>query len=226
MLIPFLAVAGLIVADVAPEETLRYLRRARDKYVPESLIITGTKGKIKTYTSVTDRGSEKLTLTVRFADGKLTSAVVVQQQGAQKNTASLTRAGRSAKLQRGENAEELKDVGSDSIVTSAPDWSDIFLLVERYDAARAGKQEYPGLWIHPIKPTLRLRFSVERVGKDTLRSRDKALDLDRYRVRLRSGDYIVWADSRRRVIKLVPAGLPMAEVVLEGFEESARILRP
>ena len=32
MLIPFVAVAGFIVADVAPEQTLRYLRRAKDGY--------------------------------------------------------------------------------------------------------------------------------------------------------------------------------------------------
>lgn len=226
MLIPFLAVAGFIVADVDSEQTLRYLRRAKDKHVLESLVTTSTKGKIKTYTSVTDRGSEKLTLTVRFDDSKLTGAEVVQEQDAKKNTASLTCGDASAKLQRGENAEELRDVGSDTIVTSAPDWSDIFLLVQRYNAARAGKQEYPGLWIHPVKATLRLRFSVERLGKDTLRSKDKALELDRYRIRLRSGDYLVWADSSHRVIKLVPAGAPMAEVVLEGFEESAQILRP
>lgn len=226
MLIPLLAVAGFVAADVEAELTLRYVRRAKDIYVLESLVTTSTKGKIKTYTSVTDRGSEKLTLTVRFDDGKLKDAVVVQEQGAKKNTASLTRGDASAKLQRGEKVEELPDVGSDSIVTSAPDWSDIFLLVQRYDAVRAGKQEHPGLWIHPVKATLRLRFSVERLGKDTLRSAGKALELDRYRIRLRSGDYIAWADSSRRVIKLAPAGGPMAEVVLKGFEESARILRP
>src|SRR5262249_9186951 len=115
-------------------------------------------------------------------------------------------------------------VAADPIVTTAPDWSDIFQLVRRYDGKKGGRQEFTGLWIHPVRDHLVLKFRIERVGEDTIRFRDRHVVLDRHRIRLRSGDYLTWADADGRVYKLFPAGQPKAVVVLEGFEEAANKL--
>ena len=111
-------------------------------------------------------------------------------------------------------------VSADPIVTTAPDWSDIFQLVRRYDGKKGGKQEFTGLWIHPMRDHLILKFRIEHIGGTAVRAAGRKIALDQYRIRLRSGDYLTWADADGRVYKLFPAGQPKAVVVLEGFEEA------
>jgi len=72
---------------------------------------------------------------------------------------------------------------------------------------------------------LLLTFTIERLGQDTVTVGERKLSLDRYRVRLRSGDYLVWADATGRTVRLYPAGKPAAFVVLEGFEDATRELK-
>jgi hypothetical protein len=69
-----------------------------------------------------------------------------------------------------------------------------------------------------------LTFTVERVGHDTVRKGAAELRLDRYRIRLRSGDYFAWADADRRDYKLLPLPARASPVVLEGYEEATRRL--
>jgi hypothetical protein len=115
-------------------------------------------------------------------------------------------------------------------VTTAPDWSDVFQLVRRYDAAKGGKQDFPGLWVHPVQPMQKLTFSIQRIGDDTVAVREKGKEMEvklgRYQVKLRSGDYAVWADPDRRVVRIVPANRKEAFVVLQGYQEATRGLAP
>src|SRR6185436_8805321 len=60
--------------------TLRYVRPGNGKFVLESKVTEVTTKEGLTYTSLTDRGSEKMTLTIRFdAKGKVRDAAAVRQ---------------------------------------------------------------------------------------------------------------------------------------------------
>lgn len=214
------------VSEKTSESSLRYLRSARDGFTPESVVTSSTSADTRMYDSVTVRPGARMKLTLRFDKGHAVSADAVLETAQSKTTAALKIANGVGRLQRGAKIDILDNVRGDVIITTAPDWSDILQLVQRYDRAKGGKQEFMGLWIHPVEKTLRLTFSVECIGQDTLRVKDRVLPLDRYRIRLRSGDYLVWADAAQRVIKLVPAGSPQTIVVLEGFESVSDALRP
>lgn len=113
------------------------------------------------------------------------------------------------------------------IVTSAPDWSDTFLLARGYDRKKGGKQEFPGLWIHPSQPTQVLRFSIEKVGSDTIVHEGKKIELDRCEIRIRGNSgYAAWIDATGRLIRLLPLTAKEGGMVLEGFEQSAARLKP
>lgn len=224
LLLPLLVLSAALAADTDKSAPLRYLRPGKDRLVLESEVTRTTSADGSSYVSVTDRGSEKMTLRIKHDPaGKLVSAEVLHETAKEKQSAVLTIDKGRAQLRRGDKTEEIA-LADNVIVTTAPDWTDIFDLVRRYDAAKGGKQEFAGLWIHPSRPTQHLPFTVEKAGEDTVRHRDRPLALDRYRVRLRSGDYLVWADATRRVVRLIPAGRPAAFVVLEGYEESTRDL--
>lgn len=212
-------------ADADKPTTVRYLRPAEGKWVLESAItITPTRDGT-TYVSLTDRGAEKMTLTLRFnKDNQVTAADLVHETAQGKKTAALTLEGTKGQLKRDAGTDAL-DVAANPIVTTAPDWSDIFQLVRRYDAKKGGKQEFAGLWIHPTRPTQMLTFTAERLGGDTIKVKGDEVKLDRYRIRLRSGDYLVWADATGRVLRLTPPGAKATPVVLEGYEDSTKDLK-
>lgn len=203
-------------------ETLRYLRPSGDKFVLESEIATTA----TTYTSLTERGTQKMTLNLTFGKDKtITEAEAILQTNESRQRAFLKLDGTKARLTRDSKVEEF-ETAADPVVTTAPDWSDIFLLVRRYDIDKAGKQEFAGLWIHPVKETLKLTFMIERIGQETIVVKDKRVKLARYRIHLRSGDYVAWADSSRTVVKLMPANAKAGLVVLEGYEQSTDGLVP
>ena len=113
------------------------------------------------------------------------------------------------------------------IVTSAPDWTDTWLLCRYYDRPKGGKQEFAALWIHPEQPAQRLNFSIERVGKQTIEHNGKKQELDRFTIRIRNNsEYIAWADDQGRMIKLMSKNNAGTDLVLEGYEKSAAKLRP
>jgi hypothetical protein len=209
----------------ADKESLRYVKPVGGRYVLESEVTTTTTPKGLTYVSRTVRGPETLTLTIhRDREGRVVSAEVVQKTAGELKSATLNLDGGKAKLKRGGTTDLLK-VAGDPVVTSAPDWSDVFELIRRYDARKGGKQEYPGLWIHPIKPPLLLTFAVERVGEDPVKGKGGEEKLRRFRVGLRSGSYTVWARADGRVCKILPAGAKAVPVVLEGYEDATRALK-
>lgn len=224
LFIPLLVLAAALTADADKPAPLRYLRPGKDRLVLESEVSRIATADGSNYVSLTDRGSEKMTLRVKHdRAGKVVSAEVIHEIAKEKQSAVLTVEKDRAQLRRGDKTEEIAKADN-VIVTTAPDWTDIFELVRRYDAAKGGKQEFAGLWIHPTRPTQHLPFTVEKAGEDSVRHRDRPLALDRYRIRLRSGDYLVWADAARRVVRLIPAGRPAAFVVLDGYEEATRDL--
>jgi hypothetical protein len=221
-----LAATGLLTAADDKPAPLRYLRPGEGQLVLESEITATRTPEGAAYVSRTDRGSEKMTLTLHFnKDGQVTTAEAEQETAKGKQSAQLKIDGRKGQLQRAGGITDVLDVAGNPIVTTAPDWSDIFLLVRRYDGKKAGKQVFPGLWIHPSKPPLQLTFTIERTGKDTITVDSRKVALDRFRIHLRSGDYLAWADADGRVCKLFPASKPTAYVVLDGFDGATRDLK-
>ena len=214
---------GYAEADTA--KPLRYLKPEGGRHVLESEVTHTTTPKGSTYVSRTVRGPETLTLTIqRDKEGHVVGAEVVQQTAGERKNATLALQEGQAKVTRRGTTDLLK-VAADPVVTSAPDWSDVFELVRRYDASKGGKQEFPGLWIHPIKPPLVLTFSVEHVGEDRVKGKGGEQKLRRYRVRLRSASYTVWARTDGRVCKILPAGVKAVPVILEGYEDATRTLK-
>jgi hypothetical protein len=122
------------------------------------------------------------------------------------------------------------DIPKGVLVTSAPDWTDTFLLCRRYDRKKAGKQSFTGLWIHPTQPAQLLPFSIERDGSDKVEVAGKTMELDRFSIRIRGPNpYLAWADDNGTMVKLLP--LPYREgmlnwLMLEGQELTAARLRP
>lgn len=220
--IPLLTSAIPLLATDTVEKA-RYLRPAGAKFETECEF---TRTRTKTATaieSVTSRGKTKLTVTARYDDqDTLTAAEAILLEGDKKRIATVTVAGGKAMVKRdGQPAQEF-DVPKGVIVTSAPDWTDVWMLCRRYHRTKGGKQEFAGLWIHPVQPSQRLTFAIERTGKKQ--------DLDQYKIWLRgNSSYAAWADSKGELIKLVP--LPYKDgatnwLVREGHEKSTAQLRP
>src|SRR6266508_4166388 len=121
---PWLAVflSGL-VGGAGPEvKETRYLRQAGDKLVLESVVTRRLEGKAVVLVSVTDRGSEKMTLSVRLdSEGRLLSAEAVQETSAGKKVATLTPRGKTALLKREGGVTEQLPLAERPVVTTAPD---------------------------------------------------------------------------------------------------------
>lgn len=218
------ALGGPVAADDEAAAPLRYVRPGKEGLVRECEVRESKSAGGRTYVSVTDRGREKMTLTIRFdSSNRIVAAELLRETDSGKERATLRLADGKAHLDR-DGVTEAFESGDLAVVTTAPDWSDIFLLVRRYDRERGGVQKFAGLWIHPSRASLRLDFVIERLGSDALTVSGRQVALDRYRVRLRSGDYLVWADSDRRVVKLFPAGKPSAFVVRQELAEPAQPL--
>ena len=215
----------LLAADAEKSSTLHYVKPVDDKYVLESEVTTTPNDDGSTFVSRTVRGGETMTLTIRFdKKGQVVTAEAAFEKDKMKKTAALAfRDKENATLKRGGLTDYLK-ASPDVIVTTAPDWSDVLQLVRRYDAKKAGKQEFTGFWFHPVNAYQSLTFSIEHVGKDKIGVTDKVIDLQRYAINLRSGEYLVWADVDGKVCKILPRkkGTP---VVLEGLEELTKDLK-
>jgi len=227
MTLTWLLLPGLLTA-AEPDKpaAVRYLRPDGDKFALESEVTRTTTDDGAVYVSRTDRGTQKMTLTLRYdKDGRLTSAEAVLETARDKRTATVTLRGTEGRLQRGGTTEAFT-AAADPVVTTAPDWSDIFQLVRRYDARRGGRQEFPGLWFHPTQALLTPTFAIERIGSDDVVVQNRKVALTRYQVRLRNNaGYLVWADPDGRVCKILPRAAGATPVLLEGYEEATRTLK-
>jgi hypothetical protein len=224
VLLPILASCTLTLA-VDPDKPvpMRYLRLNAAQPTAECEIAISSSDSGIQYTSCSERGREKTTLTLRFdRSGQLTAAEVVQE-GVGKRTAALTFPGKGLSLlKRDGTTDFLNDLLPNPVVMTLADWSAVFQLVRRYDASTAGRQEFQGVFIHPVQPLRKILFQIERLGTDTVtvkeKDKDQEVKLDRFRVSWTAGDHLVWADTSGRVVKIVPPGSGALPVVLQGFE--------
>lgn len=214
----------------APPETSRYLRPAGKAFATECEFTLKRAESGSSVESVTFRGETKMTVTARYdAEERLTAAVVILWTKDQKSTATVGVAAGKATVKRDAQPILEFEVPKGVIVTSAPDWTDTFLLCRRYDRQKGGKQHFAGLWIHPVNASQRLTFAIERSGAATIEHAGKKLKLDRFTIWLRgNSSYAAWADHEGRMIKLLP--LPAKEnamnwLVRDGYEKSAASLR-
>jgi hypothetical protein len=218
-------------ADSPPEEKIQYLRLTAKGIVPESTFTIKREQAGWTIASVTGRGNMQLTVTARYdAQDRLTAADAVLVQKEQRTSATVAVTGGKATVRAGAREPQDFSVPSGVIVTSAPDWTDTFLLCRHYDRRRGGRQSFAGLWIQPTQAAQRLPFTIERDGTDRIEKDGKALELDRFTIRIRGPNpYVAWADARGKMVRLIP--LPYQEsapggLVLEGYDEATKRLRP
>ena len=145
---------------------------------------------------------------------------LVDAQAALRNggKARVETSGDRAKISAPGREDQEVDAPPGIIVTSAPDWTDVFRICRLWDRARAGRQTFPGLWIHPVQPAQRIAFSAEWVRRDRLES----LELDVLSIRLRGNSaYRAWVDPAGRMIKLASSSTML---VLAGFDAAAAAL--
>lgn len=210
----------------AATETCRYVRSTGDKHVTEcefdltrdakGWAITSRTGRMKVEARY-DKDDHLQDAKASLSDGKSEKVVLVRVKDGK------------AKVERdGADAQEF-DVPKGTIVTSAPDWSDVFLLCRRFDRTKNGKQEFPALWIHPEKLARRLTFTIEKQGIDNIEHDGQAIELVRLLIHIRDNSaYMAWADADGRMVRLIP--LPVKDsapgMTLEGYKKSAAGLRP
>src|SRR5262245_25649622 len=232
-----ISIVGLVAICIAPAwsndappEMLRYVRPAGAKFATECEFVINRDKAGWDIISRTDRGTIKMEVEARYdTEDRLTSAKAALTSGdSTKKVAVKAKEGKATVERDGTGPAEF-EIPKGTIVTSAPDWSDVFLLCRRYDRTRKGKQEFPALWIHPEKPARRLTFSIEWQGSDSIERDGKKVDLGRYQIRIRDGSaYAAWADGEGRMIRLIPLPAKGATggFTLEGYEKSAAELRP
>jgi hypothetical protein len=213
-------------------ESTRYLRPSgRDRFVTECTFTVVRTFDGMTIKSVTERGKINLTVEASYDERKhLNAAKATLAVNEKTTTAIVTVTAGKAQVARAELPDQAFDVPTGVIVTSAPDWTDTFLLCKRFDRVQGGKQTFPGLWIHPEQNGQRLTFAIERRGADVIQHAGKPLTLDRFTIWLRgNSSYTAWANADGTMIRLVP--MPFKEgaltgIVRDGYEKSASVLRP
>ena len=160
---------GVAIAQKAPADKVRYLRPSQNQFVTECEFVTRREHNGWTIESVTERGSTKLNLHSKYdRNDYLTAAQVTLTTGGKQEIATVEVTGGKAKVQRDVPDVQEFEVPKGVIVTSAPDWTDTFLLCQQFDRKRAGKQQFPGLWIHPTQPAQLLMFTIEKLGTDSI----------------------------------------------------------
>lgn len=209
-------------------KTFRFLKVSGSEFVKETEIHLLRTQESFVVTSITQRGDQTLTVTSRFdSKNALTSASVTLRRGKRAQSASVRVTDRTARVLRdGNETNELACPGG-VIVTSAPDWTDAFMAVRRYDLKGSTTQKFSGLWIHPTREPLALTLKLTRLGHDSVILCNKSVNLDRFLLVLRGGSrYIVWRNQQGQLARLVPAMKGSGGIVLAGWERATRDLKP
>ncbi len=216
-------------ASIADEkhESIRYLRRTASGFATEAEIRIDSGPQGTTITSVTGRSDAGLTVKSSYdAKGVLTEARVSTQRGGDRQEATVSAGDGKARVMRHDGTAQEFDCPAAVIVTSAPDWTDSVLAVRRYDRRKGGKQEFAGLWVHPVQPPQRLTFSLTRQGDDVVKHAGQDARLTRLLLVLRGGSrYVVWADDEGRMVRLAPEKAADQGIVLAGWEDAAAEFR-
>jgi len=206
--------------------TFRYLRLSGSEYREESIIEIQKRSDGISIKSVTQRGKTKLVLSSRFdADSRLEVVNVSLETGDQKQTATVVSENGKATVTRKDGSVDVLDCPANVIVTSAPDWTDCFLLAQHYNSKKSGQQDFAGLWIHPTRQPLRLTFKVEETGKATVFVDGEQHQLVELSILLRNNSrYTAWRDDSNDLVRLIPKGKPQQGIVLAGWKTATASL--
>lgn len=212
--------------DEKSSKTIHFLRPTETGFVNETKIHVVRTEQGSVITSTTQRGEQVLTVTARFdRERNLTSASVLQRDRERETSASVKVRKGTARVQRNGNEPIELSCPAGVIVTSAPDWTDSFMAVRRYDPKGSTAQSFPGLWIHPTREPLELAIKLTRLGHDSVMHDEKTVTLDRYLLLLRGGSrYIVWG-NQQQLVRLVPEPRGKGGIVLAGWERATRDLK-
>src|ERR1051325_445764 len=200
------AAATLVCADDKGRERFRYLRAQGDGFATECKFVIARDKSGWSIVSTTDRGAIQMHVETRYdADDRPVSARVALTTHSVTKTATVQiKDGKATVRREGQPPAEF-DAPKGTIITSAPDWTDVFLLCCRCDRQRKGKQEFPSLWIQPTPTALGLSFTIAREGGDAVEASGKKPELPRYAIRIRNNSgYTAWADSQGRLVRLIP----------------------
>jgi hypothetical protein len=214
----------------APSNVLHYFRGSAGDFKPESdVIITRSQDGLQ-YQARTIRARETTTIAISFdSTGKLQNAVIGTLAAGTSTSRTVTvrwRGGDSLDVSRALVTEFVKIEGQ-PIITTTPDWSDVWQLVQRYDQTKGGKQEFAAVWVHPRKNPEAQTVSIEQLDdSDTILVQDHKVKLRRYLLKLRPGEYLVWTDHAGKVIKIVKNEARATAVVLDGYQEATANLGP
>ncbi|MFO0966530.1 MAG: hypothetical protein U0793_13225 [Gemmataceae bacterium] len=189
------------------EETVSYLKPSGKKFVPEARF-TVRQGKYGwSIASSTGGGEREMGVRAKYdAADRLQSAAATLTMEDYKAVALVECKDGKAAVHPKDRPVATFPVVAGMIVTSAPDWTDAFLLCRRYDRAKGGKQKFVGLWVHPKEQALLLDLTIEAEGKDVVRRNGEDVELTRCRIVLRGPQaYVAWMDKEGGLIKLVSA---------------------
>jgi|ERR1043165_3148046 hypothetical protein len=173
----------LIVLSQQGMEKVVYLRPAGQQHLTECVFTVERDSKGWRIESVTQRGKGKMTVSAQYDERDTLGSVDASWLlDGQKKLVTVRVEGDKATVQREGTKAQPFDVPKGVIVTSAPDWTDTFLLCRRYDRLKGGKQSFPGLWIHPEQPSQRLTFAIERHDNITIDHKGEKRKLDRFTI--------------------------------------------
>lgn len=209
-------------------KTARYMRPAESGYRHETEVTLTQSEQGRSVSSVTRRGQTQLSLQSDFdGRGRLQRAKVTIDSGSGRQTAKAEYENGKVKVTRSNGRMDTLVCPSECIVTSAPDWTDAFMLMRRYDEKAGGEQRFDGLWIHPTRQPLRLTFAVTYEATDTVVLNGQRKSLKQFSIVLRNNSrYVAWRNSQRKLVRLVAAGQHRPAIVLSGWEKATNSLLP
>ena len=209
-------------------ETIRFLRVSGSEFVKETEIHLVRTDNRLVVTSITQRGEQTLTVTSRFdSNQELTSAKVTLRRGQHSQSAKVSVTDQTATVVREGNETSELVCPRGVIVTSAPDWTDSYLAVQRFDLTGSPTQEFPGLWIHPTRKPLQLTIKLTRLGSDSVTRGNATEKLDRFLLVLRGGSrYVAWRNRQGQLVRLMTAIKGSGGIVMAGWELATRSLKP
>ena len=214
--------------DHESSKTIQFLRVSDSEFAKETEIRLSLMKESLEVTSITYRGEQTLTVASQFdSKNALTTAKVTLRRGNRAQSASVIVTDGTARVVRDGNETDELACPVGVIVTSAPDWTDAFMAVRRYDLQGDTTQTISGLWIHPTREPLEVTLSLTRLGHDSVTQRNKSAKLDRFLLVLRAGSrYVAWRNQSGQLVRLVPVKKGSGGIVLTGWERATRDLKP
>ena len=214
----YVSLVLLFCGDAAPQKTstLQYVRPSGDKQVLESEISETKLRDGHSYQSITHRATGRMTLTILYDKKKqVISARAHYKTKTESSSARAVVREKHVSIFRGDKKIRTFKLSKPVVVvTTAPDWSDIILLLRQYDQKKGGKQSFLGLWFHPTKPAHLRNFVVEKIGNRIVKHPSTRIHLGKFRVTLRSGAYEVWADKKGIVHRIGKPNQTKGAIVL------------